>query len=290
METKMMRFLEMSVQAFALASVWRGASAMVASGVTTEQLGFLQTLEPLAIPGAMLAVIGSVAATQIGIRGWRRLQKAAQKDRAAQPQPIDEPMSSVGRHDQLVADLQNQVIELNKEKELLNRLLQEKSACLRQDPLTGVFNRLAYEEQLEQEFHRWKRFGNPLTFLIWDIDHFKQINDRHGHATGDEVLRSIAQQLVSRVRSTDFVARYGGEEFVMLLPGADIRAASSLADQIRCKIAECGFQNAGSNIPVTISCGISSFEPGDTPQSVFSRADRALYQAKQAGRDCCQVL
>ena len=289
METKMMRFLEASVQAFALASVWRGASAMVASGAATEQLGLLQTLEPLAIPATVLAVVGWVAATHIGFRRWRKLPKVAHAELEKQPRPSRESLLSGGRQDRLIEELRSQVIDLSREKELLARLLKEKSESLRKDPLTGVFNRLAYEEQLQAEYQRWKRFGNPLALLVWDIDHFKQINDRHGHAVGDEVLRGVAQQLVRRVRSTDFVARYGGEEFVMLLPGADAKAALNVADKLRLNIAEAEFSAGAVDVSVTISCGVSNFEPGDSPQSVFNRADHALYRAKKAGRNCCWV-
>lgn len=285
-----MRFLEMSVQAFALVGVWRGASAMVANGVSTEQLGLLQTLEPFTIPVTLLAVVGSVAATHIGFRRWRKLQRVAHKDQGEPPRRVKVPLAPSDRSDRLIADLQSRVVELSREKELLARLLQEKSESMRKDVLTGVFNRLAYEEQLQAEYQRWKRFGNPLTFLIWDIDHFKQINDRYGHAVGDEVLRSVAQQLARRVRTTDFVARYGGEEFAMLLPGADIQAALNLANQLRLSIAESGYGNGEIHIPVTISCGMSCFELGDSPQSVFGRADHALYRAKQAGRNRCWVL
>ena len=290
METKMMRFLEMSVQAFALVGVWRGASAMVANGVAPEQLGLLQTIEPFTIPVALLAVIGSATATHIGFRRWRRWQKVASKDRGHSSRMAEAPLVLVDRPDHLIADLQNRVVELSKEKELLARLLQEKSESMRKDPLTGVFNRLAYEEQLQSEYQRWKRFGNPLTFLIWDIDHFKEINDQYGHAVGDEVLRGVAQQLAERVRSTDFVARFGGEEFAMLLPGADVKAALNLADQLRCGIAEAEFGKGEIRVPVTISCGLSCFERGDSPQSVFGRADHALYRAKQAGRNRCWVV
>ena len=293
METKMMRFLEMTVQALVLAGVWRGASAMVASGVTTEQLGLLQTLESFAVPATLVAAAGSVTVTHIGIRGWRKLQKVAHRVRGVrdeQPQLAGEPLLLMDRHDQLIADLRNRVVELSREKELLASLLKEKSERLRKDPLTDIFNRLAYEEQLQSEYQRWRRFGNPLTFLIWDIDHFKQINDRYGHAVGDAVLRGVAQQLAHRIRSTDFVARYGGEEFAMLLPGADLQAALNLADRLRLNIAEAGFDNDGVRIPVTISCGLASFEPGDSPQAVFDRADRALYRAKQAGRNCCRMF
>lgn len=286
METKWMRFLELSAQTLALVSVWRSASAMVTHGAIGESLGLLQTLEPLAIPATVLAVIGSLAATQIRFRSRSKLRKIVHKQHTEPLPPIVETLSSDWR-EQIITDLRNQVAELSEERERLRDLLQEKNLRLHQDPLTGIANRLAYEERIQQEFRRWRRFGNPLTFVIWDIDHFKQINDRYGHALGDEVLRSIAGQLGSRLRSTDFVARYGGEEFAMLLPGAGAEAARQLANQIRLKIAGTGFNNGKLQIPVTVSCGLSSFAPGDSPQSVFKRADHALYQAKRAGRNGC---
>ena len=283
-----MRFLEMSVQAFALASVWRGASAMVASGVTTEQLGVLHNIEPFAVSATLLAVIGSAAATHVGFRRWRKMQRVA-GDKAGAPRLAETPPTSVDQPDQLIADLQHRVAELSREKELLARLLKEKSESMRRDPLTGAFNRLAYEEHLQAEYQRWRRFGNPLALLIWDIDHFKDINDRHGHAAGDAVLRGVAEQLAGRVRVTDFVARYGGEEFVMLLPGADCAAALDVADKLRLRVAESVFGVDGAKIAVTISCGLACFAPGDSPQSVFDRADQALYRAKNAGRNRCRA-
>ena len=289
METNLRRFLEMSIHTFALTGVWRSASAMVANSSMNEPLALLQTLEPLAIPATVLAVIGSVAATHISIREWRKFRRAINKALGDPTTPVTPSPLSVNPHDRLIADLQNQIIELHQEKEALNRIIAEKSVMMRRDPLTGIANRLAYEEQLQQEFLRWKRFGNPLTLLIWDIDRFKQINDRHGHAVGDLALRSIARQLAARLRITDFIARYGGEEFVMLLPGADVKAALQLADEIRSQIAETGFSVGENQFPVTISCGLAHFETGDAPQDVFDRADQALYQAKRQGRNCCRA-
>ncbi|HRY17564.1 MAG TPA: GGDEF domain-containing protein [Candidatus Competibacteraceae bacterium] len=287
METKWARFIKASVQVFALISVWHGASAMVANGVMTEPL-LLRFIDPLAIPATLLAVIGSVAATQLRLRGRRKVRKVVHEEHIEPVQSIEKSLY-IQQNELLITELKKQVIELSKDKEHLIYLLQERSARLREDPLTGIPNRLAYEEQFQQEFQRWKRFGNPLTFLIWDIDHFKKINDYHGHAIGDEILRMVAQQISSRLRSTDFLARYGGEEFIMLLPGADVNAAHLLADQIRLHIAECEFRQGNTRVSVTISCGLSSFEPGDGLQSVFKRADQALYQAKSAGRNCCWI-
>lgn len=278
----MIRLLEISIHVFTLTIVWRGASAMMIGGVAMESLKLTQGLESFAIPAAILIAFSSLIAYQLGLRRWRKLHHGVSELQA----PITQELQKTDDHSQqAINELRKQLVELNQENIRLIRLLQETNVRLLQDTLTGIPNRLAYEEWLQQEFQRWIRFGNPLTFLIWDIDHFKQINDQYGHATGDLVLRNIASQLAGRIRSTDFVARFGGEEFVMLLPGADMEAALQLANQIRVGIAE--FDNAEMNIPVTISCGLTDFQPGDSPQSVFDRADRALYQAKREGRNRC---
>ncbi|MCW8905389.1 GGDEF domain-containing protein, partial [Sedimenticola sp.] len=150
-------------------------------------------------------------------------------------------------------------------------------------------NRLAYDERLEQEYARWKRFGEPLTLLVWDIDDFKRINDRFGHHAGDKALRIIGQSLLLGLRETDFVARFGGEEFVMLLTGTNSDDAMKVAEAVRLEVKESGIHSVGNRVVVTISCGMSQFAQGDTPMDVFARADRALYEAKRAGKDCIVV-
>ncbi|MBL8260673.1 MAG: GGDEF domain-containing protein [Candidatus Competibacteraceae bacterium] len=289
MRTKLRRLLEKSVQTLASAGASHGAAGMASHGLAAEPAELLRDMEQGAVPAALLAVAG--AATQAGLHDWRKLQKTPSADA---PKPLSLGIGELSAlmigQDRLIADLRNQVVVLSREKEVLTRLLREKSETMRKDPLTGVYNRLAYEDQLHGEYQRWKRFRNPLTFLIWDIDHFKTINDRHGHAAGDEVLRGVAQQLAGRIRTTDFLARYGGEEFAMLLPGADRTAAFNVADKLRRNIAEATFSHRGVTIPVTISCGLAAFETGDSPESVFERADKALYQAKRAGRNCCWMI
>ena len=157
------------------------------------------------------------------------------------------------------------------------------------DPLTRLPNRAAYLDRVALEEKRWKRFGHPLSVLIWDIDYFKQINDRFGHAAGDKALSFIGRILVSAVRGTDFVARYGGEEFVMLLAGSDETYALDVAEDIRRRIETCEFTTAGKPVPITISCGISQFKGQDTYEEVFERADQSLYQAKRKGRNRCEL-
>lgn len=188
-----------------------------------------------------------------------------------------------------VRELGSRLAALEQESEdLRNRLvLANRAAYI--DPLTRLPNRNAYLERVDLEEKRWKRFRQPLSLVVWDIDHFKRINDRFGHASGDRALAAIGQLLAGALRNTDFVARYGGEEFVMLLVGADETEALELAGNIRLKIEDCEFTSEGRRIPVTMSCGISQFKGRDLFGDVFERADRALYQAKRKGRNRCEL-
>ncbi len=158
------------------------------------------------------------------------------------------------------------------------------------DALTGLPNRLAYKDRMELEFNRWRRYRAPLSLAIWDIDHFKRINDEYGHKAGDKTLALVAQLLLTNCRDTDFVARYGGEEFVMLMPNTEASQALEMAENIRAMIQRCGFNSNGEDINLTLCCGISEFIDGDHHDDVFVRADHALYQAKQSGRNQCAVF
>jgi diguanylate cyclase len=120
-----------------------------------------------------------------------------------------------------------------------------------------------------------------------DVDHFKIINDTFGHKAGDKVLLLIARQLSVHSRETDFISRFGGEEFTMLLPNTNKESALILANQLRTTIEKTGFNSNGNAVVVTISCGIAEFFVGDDDETVFERADKALYQAKQHGRNQC---
>jgi len=157
------------------------------------------------------------------------------------------------------------------------------------DALTGLPNRQAVDERLQQELARWRRFGSPCCLLLWDIDHFKRINDRFGHRAGDKALRIVGKIFREGIRKVDFVGRYGGEEFLMLLPGTDQEGALKLAEKLREAVKHCGFNSRGTPVPITVSCGITCIREKDTPQSLFERADQALYQAKRGGRDRCMI-
>lgn len=186
-----------------------------------------------------------------------------------------------------VASMHERMQALEKETESLKKVIVEKNQQAMFDTLTNVPNRLYYEQKVEEEFARWQRNGSSLTLAIWDIDLFKKINDSYGHKAGDKVLSTIAQLLNKRVRKSDFFARYGGEEFVMLLPETTAEEALELADNLRESIKNCSFHYRGEDVRVTVSCGISCFNQGDTVDQVFERADKALYVAKDQGRNRC---
>jgi diguanylate cyclase len=182
------------------------------------------------------------------------------------------------------------VTDLEREIHGLHKSLQEEQSLRMIDALTGIPNRAAYDDRIRHEFMRWQRENAPVSVLAWDIDRFKEINDAYGHSAGDKVLRVIAQHLAHHVRGTDFVARYGGEEFVMILIGTDATQASQTADKIRAGIETMGFHFHNKPVAVTASCGITTFRGDDTPETIFDRADRALYRAKDGGRNCCRIL
>lgn len=191
---------------------------------------------------------------------------------------------------QQLDDLVNQIKDMESESsELKSKLKIANNQALR-DALTGLPNRNAYNERLESELARWKRYKTPLCLIVWDIDHFKSINDNYGHKAGDKVLLLIAKQLSDHSRNTDFISRFGGEEFTMLLPNTDKQAALTVANHLRQTIEKTGFNASGTSVAITISCGITEFTDGDTDESAFDRADQALYQAKEEGRNRCCVL
>ncbi|MDH5516971.1 MAG: GGDEF domain-containing protein [Gammaproteobacteria bacterium] len=185
--------------------------------------------------------------------------------------------------------MQKRINLLEKETAELKISLAEKNKEAMFDVLTGIPNRLFYEKRVIEDIARWKRFDTPLSLAIWDVDKFKRVNDTYGHKAGDKVLKAIAQILNKRIRETDFLARYGGEEFVMLLPGTIEEETLRLANELRQAVADCAFHYSNESVDITISCGISGFRTGDELSNVFDRADKALYQAKESGRNRCVI-
>ena len=153
------------------------------------------------------------------------------------------------------------------------------------DELTGLGNRRHTEGILAAHLDSLARHGWAFGILVADIDHFKEINDRHGHAVGDVALRIVGRTIVNANRSEDFVGRWGGDEFVIVVAGADPAGLQAAADRIRALVARSRVRHDGVDLPIAISLGGAMARPDDTIQALFTRADQALYGAKAAGRD-----
>jgi len=167
--------------------------------------------------------------------------------------------------------------------------MKEFEKLLVRDYLTGLYNRKFFMERLGEELAWAGRYGEPMSFIILDIDHFKKINDTYGHSCGDEVLRQLSKILVMTLRAHDVVARYGGEEFVVLLANTGPEEAITVAEKLRVAVQENDFfcEEDRVKLPVTISIGVSSTDgkSDPVPDSLIIRADHALYEAKATGRN-----
>ena len=167
-------------------------------------------------------------------------------------------------------------------------LYKEAVSAAHKDTLTGVGNRAAMNNALERELELARRHHTPLSLLTLDIDHFKRINDTYGHTIGDCVIKAVAEAAVLTIRRSDMIFRFGGEEFVILLSNTSAGGASLLAERLRKQIEETTIICDNQSLGATASIGIASLESDDTAETLFSRADAALYQAKAAGRNCCR--
>lgn len=154
------------------------------------------------------------------------------------------------------------------------------------DPLTNLFNRRHMTYLAEKELARSERSGHPLAFLILDLDHFKVINDQYGHEAGDRVLTDVALLILQQLRKQDLVARWGGEEFLAVLPDTDLGSARVSAERIRAALlANEWYSPDGAPMAITISAGVSEYQPGDDLAAAINRADRAMYRSKESGRN-----
>ncbi len=155
------------------------------------------------------------------------------------------------------------------------------------DALTGMYNRRFFMDRLQEEFDRMQRHGSVLSVLVFDLDHFKRVNDSYGHDVGDAVLIAIADVVNQVKRTTDIACRFGGEEFALLLPETDRIGAINLAQRMRRGIENYAYLPAvGHNLRVTASIGVATLTQRDkAPESLLKTADRALYRAKDGGRN-----
>ena len=171
------------------------------------------------------------------------------------------------------------------------RLLDALCSLTMEDSLTGLFNRRYFDSRLVQEMQRALRDGTPCSLMMVDIDHFKKVNDQHGHQAGDQTLAHVARIMEETLRASDVTARFGGEEFTIILPNTTGESAQMTGERIR-RAVERSPLKLKDPIKVTISLGISTYVPPAyiTPEQLIRQADTAMYRAKQAGRNCCMLF
>jgi diguanylate cyclase (GGDEF)-like protein len=187
-----------------------------------------------------------------------------------------------------IEDANHRLIAQNQELQRINEIFEQLSIT---DDLTKLHNHRFFQENLPREMRRSERTGEPLSLVLLDIDDFKQLNDRFGHSVGDAVLRRVADVMIAQVREMDLLARYGGEEFALLASQTSLDGAVALAEKLRVAVSEARFSllalDGPSEIRVTVSAGVTTYR-GDE-KAFFNEADRALYGAKAAGKDCVVV-
>ncbi|WP_019570809.1 GGDEF domain-containing protein [Thioalkalivibrio sp. ALE11] len=157
------------------------------------------------------------------------------------------------------------------------------------DPLTGVANRRGFFDAAEAARHRTRLEGEPLTVVLLDLDHFKGVNDRHGHAVGDELLRRVARVLIDALKPGETLARLGGEEFGVLLPGVPLERAEKRAQGLRSEVEALCVQSGNAVVRMTASVGVAAWMPEESIDAVLARADLGMYEAKAEGRNCVRV-
>lgn len=269
----------------------------------------LQTSE-LSCDATMYDIYGLAEGTPVRYEHWKRAllpedsamaeaqlaRTVEQRGRSDSCYRIEHPERGVRyieSYEDVVTDASGRVVsvvgvnrDVTRQRQIEDALLQRQAEIVRlslTDALTGVANRRRLDEQLETDLNRVRRYGGNLSLALADLDHFKQVNDTHGHEIGDCVLKAFVDVMKRHVRDTDLIARLGGEEFVIVMPQSDCYAAEALAERIRAELARTRIAPLAQY--VTVSFGIAELLPEDSTASLLRRTDQALYRAKTAGRN-----
>jgi diguanylate cyclase len=229
-----------------------------------SQVGFSQSLSEL-----KESVISTLSAIQ------QALERKRQADQV-----------QMGLVDQKMGLLQKGFSQMKQQLDSAQQQARQLAMEALTDPLTGIYNRRAYEKRISEELQRYIRHGHAFCVLLYDVDHFKRVNDRYGHGVGDLCLREIVKRIQPLLRKSDFMARVGGEEFVVVLPETEVSGAQQVAEKLRKNIESIDFIHKYEKFKVTISIGVTQVSPTDgQPVDIFDRVDGAMYHAKRNGRN-----
>lgn len=193
-------------------------------------------------------------------------------------------------YDKQISSLHERLEVSEKRVNEIKRMLSVQKLRANVDSLTGLPNRASFDEQIQISYDRWLRCQGELCLAIADIDHFKVINDNFGHLAGDKVLKKIAAIFKQSIRTVDYLARYGGEEFLFIFERTSLDAAKTVLESLRIAVEDCEFCYRDSLVKVTVSFGLTSIRPDEDIESLFNRADEAMYTAKRAGRNRVECL
>ena len=200
-----------------------------------------------------------------------------------------EALGAQRENSMLVKELEGYRHQLERENAVLGDSLRDASLAATRDPLTGLFNRRYLANYVQPLAQPVLEEQETVTIGVVDIDHFKRVNDRHGHLVGDQMLRAVADLLNARLRDHDCLVRFGGEEFIVVLRRCDIRRGRRVAEALRHNVASAEIETDAGIVPITVSIGLAEWRPGEQLDEVIQRADRTLYGAKQAGRDRVEI-
>src|SRR5208337_2596017 len=202
--------------------------------------------------------------------------------------------SEVLRQERLSEEMESLNENLSRMKKEVDQVHEKRKALEKEvlvDPLTGIANRRALRERLRAELHRFQRYRQFFSVLLFDIDNFKVINDQYGHWAGDRCLKEIIKRVKPILRETDFIARWGGDEFVLIFPGTDLESAGAVAERLRKLIQNTRFVYHKQEISLTVSCGVTEINSSDPNQeTIFNRVDKAMYKAKKHGRNMVTIV
>ncbi len=202
--------------------------------------------------------------------------------------------SEVIRQERLSEEMESLNENLSRMKKEVDQVHEKRKALEKEvlvDPLTGIANRRALRERLKNELHRFQRYRQFFSILLFDIDNFKAINDQYGHWAGDRCLKEIIKRVRAILRETDFIARWGGDEFVLIFPGTDLESAGAVAERLRKLIQNTRFVYHKQEISLTVSCGVTEIADSDQNQeTIFNRVDKAMYKAKKNGRNRVTIV
>ncbi len=202
--------------------------------------------------------------------------------------------SEVLRQERLKEEMESLNQNLSRMKKEVDQVHEKRKALEREiliDPLTGVANRRALRERLKSELYRYQRYHQFFSMLLFDVDHFKVINDEHGHWAGDRCLKEIIKRIKPILRETDFLGRWGGDEFMVIFPGTDLDSATAVAERLRKLIENTRFVYHKQEISFSVSIGVTEIRETDQSQeAVFNRVDKAMYKAKKTGRNMVAII